>query len=117
MAARKEELKRNKKDLLSVQKSARECGEKRKKIDAELEEINSNLGQFRNSRRQNENEARLKEVVATLKGFYPGVMDRLTNLCRPTQKRYNMAVTQAGGAQMVNAVEHLVSYLFSTSSY
>ena len=113
MRARKEDLKRTKKELLHVQNTVRENNEKRKEIDEELEKVNHTLGQFRSNRRQNENEARLKEVVATLKSFYPGVKDRLANLCRPTQKRYNMAVTQAGGQQMVK--KGYLQFLFLNS--
>ena len=107
----KDELEGTKKELSNVQKSVRECNAKRKKIDQELENVNHTLGQFRSNHRQNESEARLEEVVATLKSFYPGVRDRLANLCRPTQKRYNVAVTQAGGHQIVKRWFHWSDFM------
>ena len=40
------------------------------------------------------------QAIATLKRHFPGVRGRLVDLCRPTQRRYNLAVTVAGGKDM-----------------
>ena len=51
-------------------------------------------------RYENERDARLSQAVETLKRLFQGVHGRMTDLCRPTQKKYNLAVTVAMGKFM-----------------
>ncbi len=67
----------------------------------ELEQINHKLRNLRDDQRKNQHEARLNEAIASLKRYFPGVKDRLVKLCQPTQKRFDLAVTVAGGKDMV----------------
>ncbi len=90
-------------ELQNVQRSAQEAEEKRKTIDLELEQVNHKLLDFRDDRRNNQHEARLEEAMLSLKRYFPGVKDRLVKLCRPTQKRFDLAVTVAGGKDMVSS--------------
>lgn len=39
-------------------------------------------------------------AIGALKRHFPGVKGRLVDLCRPSQQRYNLAVTVAGGKDM-----------------
>ena len=98
----KYDLKEGKTELQNVQRSAQEDEEKRKTIDLELEQINHKLLELRDDRRVNQHEARLEEAMASLKRYFPGVKDRLVKLCQPTQKRFDLAVTVAGGKDMVS---------------
>jgi structural maintenance of chromosome 1 len=88
------------KELDLVNKQARRSHERRDEIDKELESINSALLQMRDARRKNKDEERLLAAISSLKQNYPGVMGRLVDLCRPTQRRFNLAVTVAGGKDM-----------------
>lgn len=40
------------------------------------------------------------ELVETLKRLYPGVLGRLVELCEPSHKRYQLAVTKVLGKNM-----------------
>ena len=51
-------------------------------------------------RYENERDAKLSQAVETLKRLFQGVHGRMTDLCRPTQKKYNLAVTVAMGKFM-----------------
>jgi len=48
-------------------------------------------------RRQNEKEIRTKEMVTSLKRFFPGVRGRIGDLCKPKQKKFDEAVITALG--------------------
>lgn len=40
------------------------------------------------------------QAIRSLKSHFPGVLGRLVDLCRPAQRRYNLAVTVAAGKDM-----------------
>lgn len=72
-------------------------------ITTELEKINSELGDAKVDRHEDERRKKKSEIVEHLKKLYPGVYDRLLNLCKPIHKRYNMAITKVMGKNM-NAI-------------
>lgn len=96
----RDEVKNQKEDLQTVQRSAEEDQRKREAIDLDLEKINHTLRDAKDDKRQNEHEAKIEEAISTLKRYFPGVKGRLVRLCQPTMKRYDMAVTVAGGKDM-----------------
>ena len=51
-------------------------------------------------KRQNKHDERMAECLVNLKRLFPGVQGRLVDLCKPTQRKYNMAVTVATGKNM-----------------
>nr|POE77457.1 structural maintenance of chromosomes protein 1 [Quercus suber] len=53
-----------------------------------LKELQAAQGQERESHK----EAQLRETVATLRGIFPGVKDMVHRLCKPTSKKYELAV-------------------------
>lgn len=53
-----------------------------------LKELQAAQGQERESHK----EAQLRETVATLKGIFPGVKDMVHRLCKPTSKKYELAI-------------------------
>ena len=63
------------------------------KTDAQLLELKAD-------KHESERDARLSETVRSLKQLFPGVHGRMTNLFRPSQKKYNVAVTVAMGKFM-----------------
>jgi structural maintenance of chromosome 1 len=54
----------------------------------------------REDRRKGRDEERLLQAIESLKRHFPGVLGRLVDLCRPTQRKYNLAVTVAAGKDM-----------------
>lgn len=73
---------------------------RRHELKRELENLNSELRNLKEDRRQNTFEQKKTETYETLKRNFPGVRGRLVDLCKPTQRKYNMAVTVATGKHM-----------------
>jgi len=69
-------------------------------LRAKLDEIENQLRELKADKRENERDKRNAEAVASLKRLFPGVHGRMTDLCRPTQKKFNLAVTVAMGRYM-----------------
>ncbi|KAL6502905.1 hypothetical protein OROHE_024073 [Orobanche hederae] len=98
---------KHKEDLTRVRKEQREMKDKlvesRHKYDmlkAKISDLDDQLRELKADRHDNERDARLSHAVETLKRLFPGVHGRMTDLCRPTQKKYNLAVTVAMGRFM-----------------
>jgi structural maintenance of chromosome 1 len=73
---------------------------RREELDVEIEKINTTLREAKDDRRKNKDEERLLQAIASLKRHFPGVHGRLVDLCRPTQRKFNLAVTVAAGKDM-----------------
>lgn len=65
-----------------------------------MDEIDAQLRELKADKHESERDARLKETVGSLKRLFPGVHGRMHELCRPSQKKYNLAVTVAMGKFM-----------------
>jgi structural maintenance of chromosome 1 len=65
-----------------------------------VEQLEVQLRELKADRRESERDAKMAEAVESLKRLFPGVHGRMTDLCRPTQKKYNLAVTVAMGKMM-----------------
>lgn len=76
------------------------CRTRSESLRAKLDEIDNQLRELKADKRENERDKRIAEAVASLKRLFPGVHGRMTDLCRPTQKKYNLAVTVAMGRYM-----------------
>jgi structural maintenance of chromosome 1 len=87
-------------ELREANKANEEANRRRGEIDLELEKINATLRDVRDNRRKNRDEERLQDAIKALKLHFKGVYGRLVDLCRPTQRRYNLAVTVAAGKDM-----------------
>lgn len=94
------EMKATEKELVQVDKSARQAQVRQHELDMEIEKINATLREAKDDKRKNKDEERLLQVIATLKKHFPGVHGRLVDLCRPTQRKFNLAVTVAAGKDM-----------------
>jgi len=87
-------------ELEALQNTASEYQTKRDALEAQLDKINNTLRQAKDDRRQGKEEERITNAIAALKRHFPGVKGRLVDLCRPSQNRYNLAVTVAAGKDM-----------------
>lgn len=76
------------------------CRSKYENLKSKIDEIEDKLSESRADRHENERDAKLSKAVETLKQLFPGVHGRVTDLCKPTQKKYNLAVTVAMGKFM-----------------
>eukprot|EP00897_Mesotaenium_endlicherianum_P000577 jgi/Mesen1/1051/ME000122S00048 len=66
-------------------------------IQGKLDEIEMQLREVKADKRESEREAKIAETISSLRRLFPGVLGRMSELCRPTQKKYNVAVTIAMG--------------------
>ncbi|GMH64712.1 hypothetical protein TrST_g10115 [Triparma strigata] len=95
-----EELKKAEKDLKEVEKYSKKQGEVRDGIEKEIMEVEGKLREARDDKRRSKEEEKLNAAIEALKRHYPGVQGKLVDLCKPTQRRFNMAVTVAAGSNM-----------------
>lgn len=91
------ELRREQEEMRTTHQTSRN---KYESLKMKIGELDNQLRELKADRHDNERDARLSQTVDTLKRLYPGVHGRMTDLCRPTQKKYNLAVTVAMGKFM-----------------
>ncbi|KAF9435609.1 Structural maintenance of chromosomes protein 1 [Entomortierella beljakovae] len=67
------------------------------KTELELnEKLTNTLNQLMEAKldqRESEKEQRFKETLSSLKRIFPGVHGRITDLCKPTQRKYDAAIS------------------------
>uniref|UniRef100_A0A8B9S5X9 Structural maintenance of chromosomes protein 1A n=1 Tax=Apteryx owenii TaxID=8824 RepID=A0A8B9S5X9_APTOW len=70
-------------------------------INKELNQVMEQLGDARIDRQESSRQQRKAEIMDSIKRLYPGsVYGRLIDLCQPTQKKYQIAVTKVLGKNM-----------------
>ncbi|NXJ58692.1 SMC1A protein, partial [Spizaetus tyrannus] len=70
-------------------------------INKELNQVMEQLGDARIDRQESSRQLFLAEIMDSIKRLYPGsVYGRLIDLCQPTQKKYQIAVTKVLGKNM-----------------
>nr|KYP44260.1 Structural maintenance of chromosomes protein 1A [Cajanus cajan] len=96
----KDERENLEKELRVMQDKHRDSKKKYENLKLKIGEIENQLRELKADRYENERDAKLSQAVETLKRLFQGVHGRMTDLCRPTQKKYNLAVTVAMGKFM-----------------
>lgn len=91
------EIEGKKKEFNNVTSERLRVARVRTELEEKLQDVLSKLVEAESGRKQNEKELRMKETVATLKRTYPGVKGRLSELCKPKQKKYAEAVSTVLG--------------------
>lgn len=86
-------------ELGKARSAVRELRERKDSIKKRMDELNATLAQCLQNlveaghmQRESEKEARLRETIASLRRLYPGVQGRFTDLCKPTQRKYDTAL-------------------------
>ncbi|KAG8526869.1 uncharacterized protein KY384_008298 [Bacidia gigantensis] len=94
------QLKQTNKDVVAKKKIYNErtserlrTAQLRTEKDEKLQEVLRKLLEAEDGRQQSEKELRLKATVADLKRVFPGVRGRVSELCKPIEKRYQTAVS------------------------
>ncbi|KAG9445663.1 hypothetical protein H6P81_011791 [Aristolochia fimbriata] len=95
-----EEFSRAKDELREMEKKLCNSRSKHNSLKKKIAEIEMQLNELKADKQESERDARLSEAVESLKRLFSGVRGRMTDLCRPTQKKYNLAVTVAMGKFM-----------------
>jgi structural maintenance of chromosome 1 len=76
------------------------CRSKYQTLKQRVDEIDTQLRELKADKNESERDAKFSETAKSLKRLFPGVHGRMTELCRPSQKKYNLAVTVAMGKFM-----------------
>ncbi|KAM1234492.1 hypothetical protein ACFX2J_004062 [Malus domestica] len=99
-AKHRDEAKNLDNELRAMQSKNSQARTKYENLKSKIDEIEKQLRELKADRYENERDSRLSQAVETLKRLFHGVHGRMTELCRPTQKKYNLAVTVAMGKFM-----------------
>jgi structural maintenance of chromosome 1 len=86
-----------KREYNALQSERVRSNRKHTEIEEKLQEVLRKLSEADDGRRQNEKEMRTKEMVTSLRRFFPGVRGRVGELCKPKQKKFEEAVITALG--------------------
>ncbi|KAL8142615.1 hypothetical protein V2J09_015647 [Rumex salicifolius] len=95
-----EEIKRLKRERDEMRSKHQESRNKYASCKLIIDEYEDQLRELKADRHDTERDARMSQTVDALKRLFNGVHGRMTELCRPTQKKYNLAVTVAMGRFM-----------------
>ncbi|XP_033144182.1 structural maintenance of chromosomes protein 1 [Brassica rapa] len=96
----KKETTNLKKQLPTLQEKHRDARNASEKLKTRITELEDQLSDLTAERYENERDSRLTQAVESLKRLFQGVHGRMTDLCRPNRKKYNLAVTVAMGRFM-----------------
>ena len=69
-------------------------------MNEKLQDVYGKLMVAGADKREGEREAKLREVIASLKRVFPGVHGRVVDLCKPTSRKYESAVTTVLGRNL-----------------
>ncbi|KAL0838498.1 hypothetical protein ABMA28_016621 [Loxostege sticticalis] len=83
-----------------LQADVGECRGRAAELQAQLEDVASQLGDARVDKHEEARRRKKQEIVESFKRDIPGVYDRMINMCQPTHKRYNVAITKVLGKYM-----------------
>ncbi|CAA7046124.1 unnamed protein product [Microthlaspi erraticum] len=89
-----------KKQLRALQEKHRDARNAYEKLKTRIAEVEDQLSDLTAERYENERDSRITQAVESLKRLFQGVHGRMTDLCRPNLKKYNLAVTVAMGRFM-----------------
>lgn len=91
------EIDRKKKELNALTSERLKVSQMRTEFEEKLQVVLRKLLEADDGKKQNEREIRAKELISTLKRIFPGVKGRVSDLCRPKQRKYAEAVSTVLG--------------------
>lgn len=91
------EIDRKKKELNALTSERLRVSQMRTELEEKLQVVLKKLLEADDGKKQNEKELRAKEMISTLKRIFPGVKGRVSDLCKPKQKKYAEAVSTVLG--------------------
>ncbi|KAJ3142646.1 Structural maintenance of chromosomes protein 1 [Physocladia obscura] len=100
----KAELEKLKKDLETMEAERRRLRQQETEKNEKLAEIQEKLSQARADRSESERDLKNRENLEALKRIFPGVHGRLVDLCKPTQRKYDVAVATILGRNIESIV-------------
>lgn len=94
------EMSRASKELKEIQTDSSSVRGRYQSLKQKVEECDQKLRELKADKHESERDARLSDTVKSLRRLFSGVHGRMTELCRPSQKKFNLAVTVAMGKFM-----------------
>lgn len=94
------EVARLEKELQAAEAAGSTTRERQGELRETLFKLTAALSSSKAEQRESERERRSAEALENLKRLIPGVHGRMIDICKPTQRRYNAAVTIAMGKSM-----------------
>ncbi|EEH19233.2 hypothetical protein PABG_01552 [Paracoccidioides brasiliensis Pb03] len=91
------EIDQKKKELNNLTSERLRIAQMRTELEEKLQVTLKKLLEVDDGRKQSEKELRTKELISTLKRIFPGVKGRISELCKPKQKKYQEAVSTVLG--------------------
>lgn len=91
------DIERKKKELNTLTSERLRVSQMRTELEEKLQVVLKKLLEADDGKKQSEKELRTKELISTLKRIFPGVRGRVSDLCRPKQKKYAEAVSTVLG--------------------
>ncbi|KAI0290144.1 hypothetical protein BC826DRAFT_1106624 [Russula brevipes] len=88
-----EQLRKVKQQLEGQQSERARINRLEAELNERLLEVHQKLMQAGFDQKETEREAKLKETLANLQRIFPGVRGRLVDLCKPTQRKYETAIS------------------------
>ncbi|PCH34989.1 cohesin complex subunit psm1 [Wolfiporia cocos MD-104 SS10] len=88
-----EEFARTKQQLENQQHERTRIENLEAEINEKLVDVHNKLLQAGVDQKESEREAKMKETLANLQRIFPGVRGRVVDLCKPTQRKYETAVS------------------------
>lgn len=92
-----EKLERARSTLTALQSKKESISSRESQLNEALVGCYNRLLRMGQDQRVHEREARLRESLRSLRTIFPGVHGRLLDLCKPTQRKYELAIATALG--------------------
>jgi structural maintenance of chromosome 1 len=92
-----QDIEEKKKALNAMTSERLRVTQMRTELEEKLQDVLKKLIDADDGRKQNEKEVKMKETISTLKRIFPGVRGRVSDLCKPKQKKYAEAVSTVLG--------------------
>ncbi|KAI9888933.1 MAG: Structural maintenance of chromosomes protein 1 [Vezdaea aestivalis] len=92
-----QEVDAKKKEFHTLTSERLRTAQKQTELEEKFREVLNKLLEADDGRRQSEKELRIKETISMLRRIYPGVRGRVSDLCKPTMKKYGDAVSTVLG--------------------
>ncbi|KAG7797136.1 hypothetical protein KL929_002842 [Ogataea haglerorum] len=86
-------INKKKEELYAVRSTQEKILQEEYELSTLLKEVLVQLNELHASQRETAREKRLRENCSSLKRLFPGVRGLVCDLCKPTQKRYELAVS------------------------
>ncbi|GJE85341.1 chromosome segregation protein SMC [Phanerochaete sordida] len=92
-----DQLKNARTELENQQAERTRITQLEQELNEKLVSVHQQLLQAGVDQKESEREAKLKETLANLQRIFPGVRGRVVDLCKPTQRKYELAVSTVLG--------------------